>query len=205
MADKAIPASKYNGKKARNGPPKKPDTTKPQRRQEPLTKAPPSTTKPGSVSKVGDSKKSKNIVRSDEQNHSQADALKSEVFKLGGDEKDWQMIKDIDSDNEEFTTSQTKATDDEKKLQKELQQFMKDLPFDKIQASAGDDEEDDEIVSGDESAESAAEKAPPAAQLDKQESKLSKKTMADAAGDLKNLANADKSTLLSRQGKEVSP
>lgn len=205
MAGKAASDSKDHGKRARNGPPKKPDTNKGQARQEPKNKAPASTTKPGIESEAGDSKKSKHIVKSDEQKPSKADALKSEVFKLGGDEKDWQMIKDIDSDNEELTASQTKATDEDKKLQKELQQFMKGLPFDKIQASAGDDEEDDGIVSDDEGAESAAGQAPPVAQSDKQESKLSKKTMADAAADLKNLANADKSTLQSRQGKEVSP
>ncbi|KAK4686047.1 ribosome biogenesis protein MAK21, partial [Tremellales sp. Uapishka_1] len=74
-------------------------------------------------------------------------ALIQAVKDLGGDEQDLELIKGIDSDEEETVVAKTQSTDD-KSLRKALGAFMKELDFTAVApAAAESDEEDEEEVS----------------------------------------------------------
>ncbi|KAF4974503.1 hypothetical protein FZEAL_8599 [Fusarium zealandicum] len=70
------------------------------------------------------------------------DALLEEIKALGGDERDLELIKDIDSDDEDFTQD-SKAVD--KSLKDELAALSKQLGFAEVEVSeASEDEEEEE-------------------------------------------------------------
>ena len=67
-------------------------------------------------------------------------AIMAEIKELGGDEKDWDLIKDIDSSDEEYVNDDKKAMD--KGLKDELAALSKQLGLADYQPSEASEEED---------------------------------------------------------------
>ena len=81
------------------------------------------------------------------------EALLEEIRALGGDESDLALIKDIDSDDEDYVKDSKKPLD--KSLKDELAAFSKQLGLAELAPSEASDEEED--VEGDEDDEEEEE------------------------------------------------
>ena len=88
----------------------------------------------------------KQVAGSSKTAPTKASSLKDDVLALGGDEKDLELIQDIDSDSEMETST---ATSTDKSLQRELAKLMKGLPFKEAKQAFSDELIEDEEEPGD--------------------------------------------------------
>ncbi|KAI0811619.1 CBF/Mak21 family-domain-containing protein [Xylaria sp. FL0064] len=106
-------------------------------------------TKPGVQSRDRPSNpqsKNQNASRQDD-----ADFLLDEIKSLGGDEDDYKLIEDIDSDDE-AVNNRTDGKDADKRLREELASFAAGLGFDQVVQDAVNEESDAEADQDNESA-----------------------------------------------------
>ncbi|KAH8117031.1 CBF-domain-containing protein [Phellopilus nigrolimitatus] len=76
-----------------------------------------------------------------------ADSFKKDILALGGDEEDYELIKDVDSDGYEQTASSSKQ---DVALSKELAKFTKSLNFSSVKPQDLEDDEEEDAEDSDE-------------------------------------------------------
>ncbi|KAI0430420.1 CBF/Mak21 family-domain-containing protein [Xylaria sp. FL1042] len=114
-------------------------------------------TKPNTQSKDRPSKPQNKPQNKNQKTSQRDDAnfLLDEIKALGGDEDDYKLIGDIDSDDE-AVNNQTESKDVDKRLREELASFAAGLGFDQVEQDAASEEsdaeadQDNEIVRDDE-------------------------------------------------------
>lgn len=90
-----------------------------------------------------DKKDKKKATNSVQDGVSTSDALLEEIRALGGDEKDLELVGDIDSEEEDLEGNNT-GTKPDKGFQAELAQFASGLGFEKVKPEEAAEEEDEE-------------------------------------------------------------
>ncbi|KAI0489842.1 CBF-domain-containing protein [Xylaria cf. heliscus] len=136
---------KLNGKP--NGKPKPKPHTKPNaqaRDRQPNTK---STSKPNTQSR--DSRPRSHDKKHQTSQPDSGNVLLDEIKALGGDEDDFKLVGDIDSDDE-AVNNQTGSKDADKILRAELASFAAGLGFDQVQQDPASEESEAEDDQGDE-------------------------------------------------------
>ncbi|KAL5489969.1 MAK21 [Sanghuangporus weigelae] len=110
--------------------------------------------------------KGKSPVKANQQN----DGLRDEIIALGGDEEDYELLKDVNSDEDVMATGSSKK---DATLSNDVEKFMEELNFssvrpkDEIDVEEGEDEEDEENSEDEDESEGGSSDAA-SSEVDKQ-------------------------------------